>query len=229
MNENENELLLRAAMNILYNDSTITDRAYFADFRRGWDAAFKRARSLDAGSLPARTDAVFPVRQSFSGIELTLHFDQRKMHEWYAKELQRNSRQIFVPKRFKRANDGSLSFRGTPCRYDGDAEEPALTEEQRNIIACALPALPPEMAVVYGNKWVDGTASALRPHSLPMFWLQTDYVPAFLGSNFEVCMYLFMMDCCIIKENYQKVEDAELRKFLHIFRPSPMLSIRKLV
>jgi hypothetical protein len=37
------------------------------------------------------------------------------------------------------------------------------------------------------------------------------------------------MDCCIIKENYTKVKDADLKQFLHIFRPSPMLKIKGLL
>lgn len=229
MNTHEENEKLCAALNTIYNDSAITDRAYYAEFRRGWDALFKKALADDEPTLPSDESAVYTVRHSFCGIDFALHFDQLKMHDWYQKELKRNSRQVFVPKGFRRAGTGTLSFHKSLCRYEPEAEEPALTEDMRNIIACALPSLPPEMAVVYGSKWVDSTASPLRKLSVSLFWLQTDYVPAFLCSKFEVCLYLFMMDCCIIKENYQKVKDEELRKFLHIFRPSPMLVIKGLV
>ena len=37
------------------------------------------------------------------------------------------------------------------------------------------------------------------------------------------------MDYCIIKENYRTVKDEDLRGFLHIFRPSPMLRIKGLL
>ena len=65
--------------------------------------------------------------------------------------------------------------------------------------------------------------------SLPLFLIQTDFVPAFLGSPFEVCLYLFLMDTCIIKEDHQKVKDEDLRKLLHIFKASPMLRIKGLL
>lgn len=229
MNTHEDNQRIYAAISALYNDSAITQRTYYAEFRRGWDELLRKALSCGEPNMPADEGAVYTVHHSFGGIDFELNFDQLKLHEWYAKELKRNSRQIFVPERFRRVGEGSLSFRKSVCRYEPDAEEAALADDMRNIIACALPALPPEMAVVYGNKWVDSTASPLRRMFVSLFWLQTDYVPAFLCSKFEVCLYLFLMDYCIIKENYQKVKDDELKKFLHIFRPSPMLVIKGLI
>ena len=46
---------------------------------------------------------------------------------------------------------------------------------------------------------------------------------------FEICLYLFLMDICIIREDYQQVKDEELRNLLHLFRPSPMLKIKGLL
>jgi hypothetical protein len=37
------------------------------------------------------------------------------------------------------------------------------------------------------------------------------------------------MDSCIIREDYQKVKDEELKPLLHIFQPSPMLKIKGLL
>jgi hypothetical protein len=54
-------------------------------------------------------------------------------------------------------------------------------------------------------------------------------VPVFLGSPVEVCLYLFLMDCCIIKLNYKHVLDKDLQPLLHIFRPSPMLQIKGII
>ena len=107
--------------------------------------------------------------------------------------------------------------------------ETALPESDRNIMACAMPGLPPELHIVYGNKWIARRLSPLLQRSLPLFLIQTDYVPAFLANPFEVCLYLFLMDYCIIKEDYQKVKDEDLKGFLHIFRPSPMLKIKGLL
>ena len=50
-----------------------------------------------------------------------------------------------------------------------------------------------------------------------------------VSTPFEVCLYLFLMDYCIIKEDYQKVKDEELKPLLHIFQPSPMLKIKGLL
>ena len=54
-------------------------------------------------------------------------------------------------------------------------------------------------------------------------------LPVFLGSPVEVCLYLFLMDCCIIKLNYKHVLDKDLQPLLHIFRPSPMLQIKGII
>ena len=50
-----------------------------------------------------------------------------------------------------------------------------------------------------------------------------------MATPLEVCLYLFLMDYCIIKENYTKVKDEDLKQFLHIFKVSPMLRIKKLL
>ena len=97
------------------------------------------------------------------------------------------------------------------------------------ILAAALPGQPPELWIVYGNKWVERKLGPFTQRSLSLFLIQTDYVPAFLASPFEVCLYLFLMDYCIIKSDYQKVKDEDLRGFLHIFKPNPMLRIKGLL
>ena len=37
------------------------------------------------------------------------------------------------------------------------------------------------------------------------------------------------MDCCILKEDHEKVKDEELKPLRHIFQPSPMLRIKGLL
>ena len=102
-------------------------------------------------------------------------------------------------------------------------------DENRNIIAAAMPELPARLQIVYGNKWVDGRFNAFLKTRLSVYLIDTDYVPAFLATPLEVCLYLFLMDYCIIKENYTKVKDEDLKQFLHIFKASPMLRIKKLL
>lgn len=229
MRENRDEQKVLQAVEAMYQDYTIRDREYYPDFRRGWDQVLKKALHSETSYLPQDAGAIYTVKHSYGGFDLTLHFDQLKMADWYEKELKRKSKAIFVPKRLKRSRSGVLSLEDSVCRYDPKAPEPVLTDEVKNIIACALPGLPPELCVVYGNKWVDKKFNPLRQRSLSLFFLNTDYVPAFLGSPLEVALYLFLMDCCIVKENYTKVKDADLRQFLHIFRPSPMLGIKGLL
>jgi len=210
----------------MYHDDAVRLRSYYPDFRRAWDELFLRAMEMDECWLPDDEKAVFSVSHIYGGITLHLDFDQLKLADWYEKEVKRSSNAIFQPKRMKRSSSGALSFHESKCQYDPKAEESALSDNIKNIIACALPGLPPELRVIYGNKWVDSRASVLQRHSFPFFLLATDYAPAFLADPFQVCQYLFMMDYCIIKENYSKVKDDDLKPFLHIFRPSPMLLIK---
>lgn len=228
MNQTDQEMLFKA-IDGMYHDSAIRDRSYFNDFRRRWERVIKRAMDSSESYLSENPDAVYTVQHTFGGFDLTLHFDQLKIGDWYERELKRKSKAIFVPKRLKRSRSGVLTLDSSVCNYEPKASEPLLGEKQKNIICCALPGFPPPLQVVYGNKWVDGRFNPLRQTRLSLYFMNTDYVPAFLGSPLEVCLYLFLMDCCIIKENYSKVKDDELRKFLHIFRPSPMLKIKGLL
>ena len=120
-------------------------------------------------------------------------------------------------------------FHDAFCSYNPEAPESALTEDIRNVIACGLPQIPHKMEVIYGNKWVNSRFNILRRNSLDFFLVGTDWVPALLATPLEIALYLFFMDCCIIKTDVGKLPDDELRKYLHIFRPSPMLKIKGLV
>ena len=212
-----------------FADSAIRDRTYYPAFRRGWEALFRRVLDEGKSYLDPSSDACYSVKHSFLGIDTVFHFDQTKLADWYAKEQARGKRVVFTPQRFRHIGEGRLEYHDSICRYEPAAPEPTLQEDARNILAAALPSLPPELAVVYGNKWVDSRFNAFFNRRISLFLIGTDYVPAFLASDFEICLYLFMMDYCIIKENYQKVRDEELSQFLHILRPSPMLKIKGLL
>lgn len=211
-----------------FQDSAVRDREYYPEFRRSWEALLRRAAEMD-DYFDVSAPSVYAVEHSFSGIDICFHFDQLKIADWYRQDSSRKKRVVFLPKSFKHSKSGGLTYHDSPCDYDSAAVESALTEDSRNIIAAALPQLPPRLSVVYGNKWVEGRFTRLLNTRLSLFLIETDYVPAFLASPFEVCLYLYMMDLCIIKENYAKVKDTELRSFLHIFRPSPMLKIKGLI
>ena len=208
----------------------ISGRDYGRGFRKKWVMAFERAFAMDTSYLPENPDAVLEVRHSFDDFTFTFHFDQLKLYDWFQREMDRGSKQIFEPKKLKRRMNGTLTYDESTCVYDPALPEPALTDKMKNIIACALPGLPaPQLRVVYGNKWVNSRFNPFRLASLHLYLLNTDYVPVFLGSPVEVCLYLFLMDCCIIKLNYKHVLDKDLQPLLHIFRPSPMLQIKGII
>lgn len=209
-----------------FQDSAIRDRSYYPDFRRQWEALLKKALKSGERYYDTASPSVLEVRHSFAGIDACFHFDQLKIADWYRQDSSRKKKLVFRPKKLKHNRRTGLSFHDSPCDYDPKLPESALSEKDKNIIAAALPELPPRLRIVYGNKWVDSRFSVLMNTRLSLFLIDTDYVPAFLATPFEVCLYLFMMDYCIIKENYSKVKDEDLKQFLHIFRPSPMLKIK---
>ena len=213
----------------LCRDEAIRKRDFYPDFRRGWEPLLRRAAGSDERYFAPEGEHVLAVPCSFGGLDFVFHFDQLKMADWYNQELKRGKRVVFVPKRVRRDREGRLSFHGSPCHYDPALPEASLTERDRNILAAAMPGIPPELWIVYGNKWVEKKLSPLAQRSVSLFLIQTDYVPAFLASPYEVCLYLFWMDCCIIKTDCEKVPDAQLRSLLHLFKPSPMLKIKGLI
>ena len=213
----------------LCRESAIRSRSFYPDFRRGWDALLYKASQSEDLYFDPDAGSVFTVPCSFGGMDTVFHFDQLKMADWYYQEVKRGKRLVFVPKRVRRDRQGRLRFHDSPCHYDPQAAEPALKEEDRNILAAALPGQPPELWIVYGNKWVERKLSPFTQRSLSLFLIQTDYVPAFLASPWEICLYLFWMDCCILKEDADKVPDEQLKPLLHLFKPSPMLKIKGLL
>ena len=213
----------------LCRDPAVRNRSFYPDFRRGWESLLRGAAESDELYFDPGGENVLAVPCSFGGADFVFHFDQLKMAEWYSQELRRGKRVVFAPKRVRRDRQGRLSFHDSPCHYDPSLPEPALDEQNRNILAAAMPGMPPELWVVYGNKWVEKKLNPLVQRSVSLFLIQTDYVPAFLASPYEVCLYLFWMDCCIIREDAEKVPDAQLRPLLHLFKPSPMLKIKGLI
>lgn len=97
------------------------------NFRRNWDAVLKKAFHSAASYLPDKATAIYTVKQSFHGMDVSFHFDQLKIFDWYIKEKQRNSKNIFVVKKLKRSQSGVLTLDESVCRYDGKASESALT------------------------------------------------------------------------------------------------------
>ena len=217
------------ALDGLCQEPAIRERTFYPEFRRGWEALLRRAAESGERYFDVDSPACITIPCTYGGLRFAFHLDQSKMADWYFKEVKRNKRVVFEPKRFKRSFSGKLSFHESVCHYDPALPEVALEEKDRNILAAAFPGLPPELYVVYGNKWVEKIISPLRRSSVALFLIRTPFVPAFLLSPFEICLYLFLMDCCILREDYGKVRDEELKPLLHLFQPSPMLKIKGLL
>lgn len=212
-----------------FQDPDVRNRSYYPEFRRKWDAVFDLARRDKTRYFDVTSDACYTVHNDFAGISFDFHINQLKIAEWYEKELKSRKKVVFFGKKLKRSKKtGELMFHEAVCTYDPKAPEAALDEQIRNVVACALPHMPLAMTVVYGNKWVETRFNPLRRNTLDIFFIGTDYVPAFLATPFEVALYLFLMDYCIIKTNLGKAKDEDIEKLLHIMRPSPMLRIKGL-
>ncbi|MBQ2961286.1 MAG: hypothetical protein IJE09_08705 [Oscillospiraceae bacterium] len=220
---------LMDAIDMCLKDPEIIDRSFFPEFSQAWNAIFERARQSKASYFDIASDSCYTVHCDFMELSFDFHFDQLKMAEWYDKELKNRKKVVFSGKKLKHSwKTKELMYDNVICHYEPSAEEPALGEHNRNIIVCAMPGLPPTLQVVYGNKFVKTRFNPLRTATLGCFLIGTDYVPAFLASPMEVAVYLFMMDLCIIKENYRKVKDKDLKRLLHALRVSPMLRIKGL-
>lgn len=217
------------AIDGLLQDPVLRERRFYPEFQRTWEALLKKTSHSGETYFDADSPAGLTVPCTYGGLDFCFHLDQSKMADWYYQEVKRKKRVVFEPKRFKRSFSGKLSYHDSVCHYDPALPEAALEEKDRNILAAAFPGRPAELYVVYGNKWVEKTINPLRRSSVALFLIRTPFVPAFLLSPFEVCLYLFLMDCCIIQEDYQKVKDEELKPLLHIFQPSPMLRIKGLL
>ena len=136
----------------LCRDPAIRNRDFYPDFRRGWEALLRKAAGSSERYFDLEGENVLAVSCSFNGFDFVFHFDQLKMADWYNQELRRGKRVVFVPKRFRRDRQGQLSFHDSPCHYDPNLPEAALTGQDRNILAAAMPGMPPELWIVYGNK-----------------------------------------------------------------------------
>lgn len=212
-----------------FQDPEIRERSFYPEFRQAWNSIFKRAQQNRTEYFDVLSDSCYTVHCESTGISFDFHFDQLKIAEWYDKELKNRKKIVFTGKKLKHSRrTGELMYDNIVCQYNPDAEEPALNEKNRNIIACAMPGMPPTLHIVYGNKFVKTRFNPLRMASLGCFLIGTDYVPAFLADPMELAVYLFMMDCCIIKENYKKVKDNDMKRLLHALRVSPMLRIKGL-
>jgi len=220
---------LEAGIEACFQDPDIRERSFYPEFRRAWTAAFERACAAQENYFDLLSPGCRVVHNECAGISVDFHIDRLKINEWYNKELVNKKKVVFSGKKLKKNHKtGELMFHDIVCGYYPEADEDVLTEDMRNIIACAFPGPDPRLEIVYGNKWVAKRFNPFRRSSVDVFLIGTDYVPAFLGNALETAVYLFLMDYCIIKMNHGKVKDDDIKGLLHIIRVSPMLRIKGL-
>ncbi|BAK98346.1 hypothetical protein OBV_11480 [Oscillibacter valericigenes Sjm18-20] len=201
------------------------------EFRNEWKRVLRNAARSDRLYPPEMPEAVFPVDHVFEGVSFTFHFDQKRLYGWYCQDCKLKERRVFHPRELTRSDaDGTVGIGQSKLRWDADALEPGVPEEGKEIIVCSLPGFPPPLRVVYGNRRVAGGFHGfLKPNKLNILLIQPEFTPAFFGSAFEVCLYLFWMDCCILMENQPKLKPDGLRLLLHIFRRPSMLTLKELL
>ncbi len=198
------------------------------EWRNEWKRVL-RAAARDPQSYPARrSEAVFPLPHTFHGGEITFTLDQDKLWDWFLRDGKLDQRRVFLPRELTRNAEGEVGIKDSQLVWDSTIPEPTVSDDGREIFAASLPGLPPELRVVYGNRRVEGQFTGFRKRKLPIYLIQAEFTPAFLGDSFQVALYLFWMDVCIFSENRIKLRDKDLKPLLHIFRDSSMLTVKGL-
>ena len=143
------------SINACFLDPEILQRDFYTEFRQSWHAIFKNAMHSEADYFDISDDRCYTVHCDCAGVSCDFHFDQLKIADWYGKELKKRKKVVFAGKKLKRSRrTGQLMYEDVLCHYEPEAEEPALNEQNRNIVACAIPGMAPTVHIVYGNKFV---------------------------------------------------------------------------
>lgn len=198
---------------------------FFADeFRNEWKRILRRNARESQVYPPKEEQNVLKIEHVYEGVEICFHFNQPLMADWFRQDSIAKNRRVFLPIHLSKKSEG-LFYHSYSCNYFSEEKEPGIPPEQKDLYVCSMPGFPPSLQVVYGNSRMDALLQG-RGRTLPVFMIPVEFVPAFLCSSFEMCAYLFWMDCCIIASNRVKVSDKKLKELLHIFRRPSMLTIK---
>lgn len=201
-------------------------------FANEWRSEWKRvlrAAARNPEVYPVqRQEAVYPLPHDFQGTEILFQFDRDKLWDWFLRDGKLKERRVFLPRELKTNLDGEVGIKDSQLTWDAEAPEPTVSPEGKEIFAASLPGLPPPLRVVYGGQRVGHCFTGWKKNKLPIYLIQAEFTPAFLGDSFQAALYLFWMDVCILSENRLKLKEADLKPLLHIFRPSSMLTVKGL-
>ena len=219
---------LYAAQAALFDAPWLKGCSFANEWRNEWRRVLRSAVRSPQSYPAARDEAVFPLEHTFQDTSVTFHFDQDKLWDWFQRDGKLKERRVFLPRELTRNLEGCVGIRDSQLTWDEALDEPTVSPEGQEILVASLPGFPPPLRVVYGNRRVEGCFTGFKKRKLPIFLIQADFVPAFLGDSFEVALYLFWMDVCIMMENRVKLKDKDLQPLLHIFRETSMLTIKNL-
>lgn len=229
MNQQPDYEALYGGIAALFDAPWLKTCQFSQEFCERWRRTLRAAARENRALPPKDPNAVLAVPHTFREVALTLHFDQQKMWDWFLQDSRLPQHRIFVPCKLTRNSEGCLGVGDSTCCYDAAAPEPAVPPQGKEIFAAPLPGLPPSLRVVYGNARVEQNFHGFRNRTLSVYLVQAEFVPAFLCNTFEMCAYLFWMDCCILSANRIKVRDKDLKPLLHIFRESSVLTLNHLL
>lgn len=228
MSEPNYELLYQG-MAPLFDQKWLKDCAFANEFRNEWRRVLRASARNNQSYFPKNQDAVFSCSHTFEGVTLPLHFDQLKLADWFQRDSKGKQRRVFFSRVLTRSRfDGTIGYHSSPLLYDKDRQEPAIPDGKQ-VFVCSLPGFPPPLQTIYGHQRVEnGFYGLVGKNKLDVFLVAPEFLPAFLCNSFELCAYLFWMDCCIMMENRVKLRDKDLQGLLHIFRPDSMLTLKGL-
>lgn len=198
------------------------------EWRNEWKRILRAAARAPELYPVQRPEAVYSLPHSFYDTQILFQFDRDKLWDWFQRDGRLKERRVFLPRELKMNGDGEVGIKDSQLTWDPDAPEPTVDPAGKEIFAASLPGLPPPLRVVYGGQRVEHCFTGWKKNKLPIHLIQAEFIPAFLGDSFQVALYLFWMDVCILSENCIKLKEKDLRPLLHIFRDSSMLTVKGL-
>lgn len=219
---------LYAAQAAFFDAPWLKGCSFANEWRNEWRRILRAAVRSPQSYPPQNPTAVFSVAHTFHDSPFNFHFDLEKVWDWFRRDSALPERRVFLRRELTRNLEGEVGIRESQLTWNPAAAEPELGDRGQEILVCSLPGTPPPLRVIAGNRRVESSFTGFKKRKLPICLVQAEFTPAFLADSFEVALYLFWMDVCILMENRVKLKDKDLQPLLHVFRPSSMLTIKGL-
>lgn len=198
------------------------------EWRNEWKRVLRNAARNPVDYPLQRSEAVCELPHTFQGTDVLFRLDRDKLWDWFQRDGKLKERRVFLQRELRRSVEGDFGIRDSQLTWDADVPEPTVEPGGKEIFAVSLPGVPPPLQVVYGAGRVENCLTGWKKNKLPIYLIQAEFTPAFFTDSFQVALYLFWMDVCILSENRLKLKEKDLKPLLHIFRPSSMLTVKGL-